>query len=79
MGVSVNMMAQVIVDGPGGPKVFDVNLRMTGFNMKSIIAQHYNIPVRHIWLSFNGGILYNDSILFESGVRAGDTIRCFVR
>lgn len=73
------MTTQIIVDGPRGPIVFDVNLRMTGFDLKDLIAKHYNIPVRHIWLSFNGGILYNESTLIGSGIRAGDTIRCFVR
>lgn len=75
----LNMTTQIFVQGPTGPLVFNVDLRMTGLDMKVLLAEHLKVPVRHIWLSYNGGMVYNHVMLVDLGIRRDDTIRCYVR
>ena len=73
------MTIQIFVQGPTGPLACSVELRMTGLDIKVMLAEKFSVPVKHIWLSYNGGIVYNNSILVDLGMQWGDTIRCYIR
>ena len=73
------MTTQIFVQGPTGPLVFNVDLRMTGMDMKELLSKHFKVPVKHIWLSYNGGMVYNHVMLADLGIRRDDTIRCYMR
>jgi hypothetical protein len=73
------MTTQIFVQGPTGPLVFNVDLRMTGLDMKVLISEHLKVPDRHIWLSYNGGMVYNHVMLVDLGLKRDDTIRYYVR
>lgn len=73
------MTIQIFVQGPNGPIVCSVELRMTGLDIKEMLAEKFSVSVKHIWLSYNGGIVYNNSMLVDLGIQWGDTIRCYIR
>ena len=73
------MLTYIFIHGPTGPLIFNVDLRMTGFDIKVLIAEKLNIPDKHIWLMYNGKVMYDSTILLDLGIRRDDTIRCYVR
>jgi hypothetical protein len=73
------MPTQIFIDSPKGQIVLYVNLRTTGFDIKTYVSEQLKVPPERIWLSYNGGILYPTATVQELGIRPDDTIRCFVR
>ena len=69
------MITQIFVRGPTGHLAFDVNLRMTGLDMKERFSERTGIPVECVWFMCGTRILEDGLSLEEAGVRAGDTLR----
>lgn len=69
------MTTQIFVQGPSCHLAFDVNLRMTGLDMKVMYSERTGIPVECVWFVYGTRILEDAVSLEVVGMRAGDTLR----